>query len=297
MRLAGYDYAQPRAYFVTICTEGRLRLLGQIDDGQLHCNELGDIVTECWFDLPRHYSHVALDAFVVMPNHIHGIIVLRGYDEDASNEPVHDAVGAGLRPARPPETTVPVDQPGRAGLRPARPPETTVPVDQPGRAGLGPARPPETTVPVDQPGRAGLRPAPTTNAAANDDESADESLNESADQSVGAGLRPARPPETTVPVDQPGRAGLRPAPTTNAAANDIEIKRHALPEIVRAFKSFSARRINVSRNAPAAPVWQRNYYEHIVRTEPELARVRAYIQDNPARWTLDPYYAAHEMAH
>jgi len=216
-----------------------LRLFGGIDDGQLASNDLGRIVAECWFDLPRHYPHVALDAFVVMPNHIHGIIVLRGYDE----VPNDASVGAGLRPAHPPQTTVSAGQPDQAGLRPA---PTTADDDSNGPA----------------------------NAIIDFDD--DAFLANAADTLVGAGLRPV--------------------PTTADAANDVVTKRHALPEIVRAFKSFSARRINEHRHTPAVPTWQRNYYEHVIRSEQERARVRIYIQDNPARWTLDQYYTADEMA-
>jgi len=60
--------------------------------------------------------------------------------------------------------------------------------------------------------------------------------------------------------------------------------RHGLPEIVRAFKSFSARRINAMRRSPGRPVWQRNYYERIIRDEVELQRIREYIRYNPSQW-------------
>ena len=63
--------------------------------------------------------------------------------------------------------------------------------------------------------------------------------------------------------------------------------RHPLSEIVRAFKSFSARRINAVRRTPGIPVWQRNYYEHIIRNEIEWERIRLYIQENPRRWQED----------
>jgi REP element-mobilizing transposase RayT len=163
IRLKGYDYAYPGAYFVTICTHNREHLFGEIVDSQMQWNEHNCIVQACWDDLPYHYPHVELDAFVVMPNHIHGIIVLV------------DVVGAGLRPA------------------------------------------------------------PTT------------------------------APATT--------------PTTG--------KRHDLPEIVRAFKSFSARRINGIRQTPGVPVWQRNYYEHIIRDENELNCIREYVMSNPVQWQYD----------
>jgi REP element-mobilizing transposase RayT len=60
-----------------------------------------------------------------------------------------------------------------------------------------------------------------------------------------------------------------------------------LPEIVRALKTFSARKINQIRKTPGVPVWQRNYYEHIIRDENDLNRVREYIHHNPARWETD----------
>jgi putative transposase len=64
-------------------------------------------------------------------------------------------------------------------------------------------------------------------------------------------------------------------------------KRHPLSEIVRAFKSFSARRINALRKTPGVPVWQRNYYEHIIRNEEDFNRIQFYIVSNPANWMED----------
>ncbi|MCJ7551239.1 MAG: transposase, partial [Anaerolineae bacterium] len=75
------------------------------------------------------------------------------------------------------------------------------------------------------------------------------------------------------------RAGLRPAPT-----------RHGLPEIVRAFNSCSARRINEARQVRGVPFWHRNYFEHIIRNEDSLNRIRRYIATNPAGWTDDALY-------
>jgi len=76
IRLQGYDYGQAGAYFVTISTYNRLFLFGQVMDGEMCLNDVGQIVEKCWSEIPGHFPHVALDAFVVMPNHIHGIIVL-----------------------------------------------------------------------------------------------------------------------------------------------------------------------------------------------------------------------------
>jgi hypothetical protein len=60
-----------------------------------------------------------------------------------------------------------------------------------------------------------------------------------------------------------------------------------LPEIIRGFKTFSARRINDLRNTPGTPIWQRNYYEHIIRNEQELTRIREYVANNPLQWEDD----------
>ncbi|MEJ2710475.1 MAG: hypothetical protein P8074_22885 [Anaerolineales bacterium] len=64
-------------------------------------------------------------------------------------------------------------------------------------------------------------------------------------------------------------------------------ERHGLTEIVRAFKSFSARHINLIRKTSGVPVWQRNYYEHIIRSEDDLHRINQYIRENPANWEQD----------
>jgi putative transposase len=151
-------------------------LIGEVVTGETRLNDAGQIIQATWNELPNHYPGVECDAFVVMPNHVHGIIVL---GDDGAGGP--NDVGAGLKPAQ-------------AGLR-----------------------------------------------------------------------------QTTAP-----RAGFKPAPTP-----------HGLPEIIRGFKTFSARRINDMRKTPGFPIWRRNYYEHIVRDENELHRIRKYIADNPLQWEMD----------
>lgn len=76
-------------------------------------------------------------------------------------------------------------------------------------------------------------------------------------------------------------AGLKPAPTGT--------KHHGLSEIIRSFKTFSSRRINGFRDRVGVPVWQRNYYEHVIRNENTLNAIRDYIAGNPIQWANDPY--------
>jgi len=155
IRLPGYDYSQAGEYFVTICTKDREHIFGKIEAGRMLVNGFGEIVASCWMDLPNHYPYVQTDEFVVMPNHVHGIIVI------TERNPVKE--------------------------------------------------------------------------------------------------------------------GSEPSPT----------RRHPLSEIVRSFKTFSAKRINECRGTPGLSVWQRNYYEHIIRDERSLERIREYIVSNPERSLAD----------
>jgi REP element-mobilizing transposase RayT len=185
IRLKGYDYSQSGAYFVTLVTWQRECLFGEIVDGEMVLHRYGQIVRDAWFDLRNHYRHLDLGAFVVMPNHAHGIIALIN-----DGEPLRNGRGGSLM--------------------------------------LG------ETILSDE-SRAGVEPLPTSQT---------------------------RPYVTAKPC-------------------------HGLPEIVRAFKSFSARRINRLRRTEGIPVWQRNYYEHIIRNESEMDRISRYIESNPSRWADD----------
>jgi putative transposase len=172
IRLPTYDYTQPGAYFVTICTQNRECVLGEVIQGQMVLNARGQMVESVWRQLPQHYPRVEVDAFVVMPNHVHGIVIL---------------VGAGPRAC------------------------------------------PE---------------------------------------------RPARPR-----VDSGQSQGI--APTIS------------LPDVVHRFKSLTTAKYRTGvlqdgwQPFPGR-LWQRNYYERVVRNDNDLARIRQYIVDNPARWQEDP---------
>lgn len=185
IRLQGYDYAQDGSYFVTICTFDRGCLFGDVLDGEMHLTPFGVVIQRHWENLPQHYPAIALDVFVVMPNHVHGIVILGGGIDKAAKGKGDEA-------------------------------------DQ-----------------------------------RNDGEKNKEGRAGQAEYGAAQGK---------------GRAGHRPAPT--------------LGEVMRGFKAFSAKEINILRGT-AGPVWQRNYYEHIIRDERSLQAIRQYIIDNPARWAED----------
>lgn len=76
IRLSEYDYSQNGAYFITICTHEKKHLFGKIDNGEMVLNGLGKMVERCWVDIPYHFPSIVLDEFVVMPNHVHGILFI-----------------------------------------------------------------------------------------------------------------------------------------------------------------------------------------------------------------------------
>ena len=158
VRLKGYDYSSSGAYFVTICAWKRECLFGEINNGGMHFNDYGRIVKDEWCQTVHVRPNVDLDEFFIMPNHLHGIVVIN-----------------------------------RRGV---------------------------------------LQYAPTREPALR-----------SPSQTIGA--------------------------------------------IIRGFKSVTTKQINILRNTPGMPVWQRNYFEHIIRDEKDLYKIRQYIKSNPLQWQID----------
>ena len=184
IRLRGYDYAQAGAYFITICTHNRTHLFGTIAAGTVLTNAAGNAAADCWLQIPVHFPNVELDQWVIMPNHIHGILVITTPIEGAFVAEAHTAATAQAQ----------------------------------------------------------------ANAAAH-----------------------LTSPETEKP-----RPPHRPRPSGTAGT---------IGSIVRGFK------IGVTnwhrRQSIAAPIWQRNYWEHIVRAESQMQRIQNYIINNPAQWDTD----------
>lgn len=187
IRLKGYDYTQPGAYFVTICLQERTCLFGDVVDGKMALNVYGRVAHTLWERIPRHFPRVQSDAFVVMPNHVHGIIVIVG-DTGGRGEAFPDITCADER---------------------------------------------------------------------------------------GIGLESVLATQGDAENASPLHVGPPPG---------------SLGAIVGNFKAVAARRINRVRKTPGVPVWQRNYYEHIIRNERELDAIRRYIEHNPARWEQDRYH-------
>ncbi|MBN1257694.1 MAG: transposase [Planctomycetes bacterium] len=162
IRIPEYDYSTSGAYFITICSYLRKCVFGQVKHDEIQLNNLGLLIQEEWQNTSLLRKNIALDKWVIMPNHFHGIIWI---DEKCRG---------------------------------------------------------------------------TACCARN---------------------------ETT---EQFGR-----------------LVSGSLPAVIRSFKSAVSKRINELRHTPGTKVWQRNYYEHVIRNEDDLTRIRQYIIDNPAKWAND----------
>jgi putative transposase len=93
-RLKGYDYSEPGIYFITICTKDREPFFGEIINKKIKLSAIGKIVSDCWFDLPNHYPNIILDEFIIMPNHVHGIIIITNRREIKINHGIPEFIRA-----------------------------------------------------------------------------------------------------------------------------------------------------------------------------------------------------------
>jgi REP element-mobilizing transposase RayT len=173
IRMKGYDYSLPGAYFVTLISFHTEYLFGEVKNGELLQSDIGGLIKDCWMGLPIFFEHIRLDEQVLMPNHLHGIII------------IDTALGKG--------------------------------------EAFSDIEPIEVE-------------AESENAS------------------------PLRPRGT-----QPGLLGA----------------------IIQNFKSVSTRMANKRYFEPGNKIWQRDYYERIIRNERELNAIRQYIRDNPLNWDLD----------
>lgn len=76
-RLKGYDYTQDGSYFITINHKNNYRIFGEVVDGKMILNDLGKAVEDTWYELPKHYDNLILGEFIVMPNHVHMIMIIK----------------------------------------------------------------------------------------------------------------------------------------------------------------------------------------------------------------------------
>ncbi|HEY2461109.1 MAG TPA: transposase [Candidatus Acidoferrum sp.] len=98
IRIAGADYTEAGGYFVTICAANRGEIFGKIKDGRIRLSRLGELVRTCWVQIPEHFANVEIKEFVVMPNHLHGIIGLNARSVDGLRLTARGTVAGNARP-------------------------------------------------------------------------------------------------------------------------------------------------------------------------------------------------------
>lgn len=219
IRLHGYDYTQPGAYFITICTHEHMPLFGEISNGEMRLNRTGKITREEWSRLPERFPFLECGPFVVMPNHIHGILIIRDRDCRGTAE---DEIMAHERRGTAADGEATIEDGIRRGT------------------------------------------AEDVRAMIEDESSRARTIgNREAAVMEESSRAPTRIEQFSKPV--PG----------------------SIPTIVRSFKSSVTRRTNRASEHSSVLLWQRNYYEHVVRDEADYERIEEYIQNNPRRWDED----------
>jgi putative transposase len=84
-RSKNHDYSADGHYFVTICTQDRIKFFGEIRNGKMVLNKFGEIAEKCWQEIPSHFDNVKSDVFIIMPNHVHGIVTMRNGNASVGN--------------------------------------------------------------------------------------------------------------------------------------------------------------------------------------------------------------------
>ena len=182
IRLQDFDYTEPNAYFVTICARNRTCLFGRIIDDAMHLNDFGRIASVLWEQIPAHFPHMVLDEWVVMPNHVHGIVFIA--ESNRGGNALPRGPGAVSR---------------------------------------------------------------ATHAS----------------------------PETDANMHRLTKTSASPQKGSIGAA-------------VGSYKSAVTKHIGDVFGKSRETIWQRGFYDHVIRNRTALDRIRRYIAENPARWSRDP---------
>lgn len=191
--LKDYDYACEGAYFVTICTHDKRCLFGDVIDDEMQLNEAGRVVRNEWLITPQKRPNILLDEFIIMPNHIHGIIIIN-----------------------------------RRGV---------------------------------------LKYAPATKRGL----------------IYAPDLKERRVIKNASILSDKGVYQYAPTDKLTSPSQ-------TLGAIVRGFKAATATRIKIMPDNSINKLWQRSFYDHIIRNEKELHQIRKYIHENPLKWQIDKEY-------
>jgi len=230
-------------------------------------NALGGIAQKCWDAIPQHMPHVDIGEFVVMPNHVHGIVVIRERLVAPDGKPLDggDVVGADHdRPALPPTTDndTTVTPPGPDTTEPPEIPDVTGPLYDPER-------------PLAMNDRSNDGQMDNVSDAPDAQRRADAQCRADHDRPLQPPTDPGAPPPTTTGT-------RRPMPTVPVGS---------LGRIVRAYKSAITRIAYRDGVLPrGTTLWQRNYWDDIIWDHASYERIIRYIRNNPKNWRTDDFH-------
>ncbi len=256
IRLRNHDY-RFGTYFVTICCRDRMPFFGDIMAGAMHLNAIGEYATQSWLEIPAHFPHVSLDEFVIMPNHMHGILHLRRADLDGAREtdsaadfPIKSLdlapeLGSDMGPDVGPDVGQTVGSRHVVTLR----------FDPPDRPQAAPRH----------------------------------------DQRFDPLDRPQTAPRHDQRSESPDGLWVAPAPSRSAAFDIAMGESHSnrfgplpigsLSVILGQFKATVTRWARKNHHPDFE--WQRKFHDRLVRDLDELMRIRQYIVNNPKNWDSD----------
>ncbi len=247
-----WNYAWNAVYFVTICTKGRRHHFGKVSDGEMSLSEIGHVAQLCWLKIPEHFPFVRLGEFVIMPDHLHGIIIIKG------DTIVRNSLNGGgrLNIQTDPDGGGHSETPVLTGPNGGGHSETPVLT---GPNGGGHSETPVLTGPNG--GGHSETPVLTGPNGGGHSETQDfASLRERFGKLIGK---------------------------RNLSGNKFGPQSKNLASIIRGYKSgvtMQARQINPDFG------WQPRYHDRIVRDADELARITKYIIENPENWTGDEFF-------
>jgi putative transposase len=263
IRLKGFDYSQAGLYFITICCEKRIWRFGDIQNGEMIFNELGIIAHSEWLKLADRFNNFELDTFQIMPNHMHAIIAL-------TSHPLIVRATLAVAPIEP-ETATDCDSAANDCDSATADRNSNEPNPEKWNDEIDAGAIPACNDEID----AGAIPA------CNDE--IDAGAIPACNDEIDAGASPAWNDE----ID----AGASPAWNNEIDAGAIPAST-TIFDIIGAYKSLVANeclKIYKSKNKIMGKLWQRNYYEHIIRNERAYHNITNYIINNPMKWQLDRF--------
>ena len=251
-RLKNWDYGNNAAYFITICTQNREHYFGEIKNGEMQLNELGENATRFWLDIPKHFPFIELGNFVVMPNHTHGILIIDKTPNNTNN-------GCGIT------KNVVVNEcygtngtckcNGENGMVGRENENVDTPKLGVSNTEYASTPYPSTIVP----------PSPPTIASA------------------------PQPTQTPFNISSPihispiKKESQKPK---NGGQNE-QWKPGTIGVIINQYKRIVT--IN-NRKINATFKWQSNYHDHIIRNSFSFEKIQNYIEKNPSNWNEDKFY-------